>query len=370
MTHQRNKLCVLSILLATTVILTACSDQKDQESMTQNVIQPVKLMTIDSSQVVNIRRFPAELKASEEANLAFRVGGQLTSINVVAGQRVKKGELLAALDPKDYKLKVELAKANQQLAQVQFNRIQTMLKRNATSKSQFDEIKANLAQANNALETAKNQLSYTKLYAPFDGVISSTSTKNFQYVNATQTILHIQNIDNLDVQFQVPENLVTGIKSTRTGYQPTVILDTPPHTVFKGAYKEHKTQPDTSTMAYDVTLHLLRNGNNSQTLLPGMTANVELDLNKLNGTVSHIVVPVEAVLRHENTQTGNADSIVWVYHQDKQSLEARKVTLGKLQGNKIEITSGLKPKEQIVVAGVNDLTPDMKVRPLVRERGL
>lgn len=368
MKHQRSKLCALSITLTASILLTACSKEEKVEDKV--VVQPVKLLTIDPSQVVNIRRFPAELKASEEADLAFRVGGQLSSLKVVAGERVKKGDLLAALDPKDYQLKVELAKANQQLAQAQFNRIQSMLKSNATSRSEFDESKATLDQTNNALETAKNQLSYTKLYAPFDGVIASKSTKNFQYVSATQTLMHIQNIDNMDVQFQVPENLVISIKSTRTGYQPAVILDAPPNAVFKGAYKEHNTQPDTSTMAYDVTLHLLRDGNDTQTLLPGMTANVELDLNKLQGKESHIVVPVEAVLRHENTQTGEANSIVWVYHKDTQTLEARKVTLGTLEDQKIEVTSGLHPDEQIVAAGVNDLTSDMKVRPLTRERGL
>lgn len=370
MNRPNRKQCALTATLAFSLLLTACSSKKEETAAPKEIVRPVKLITIGSTDAINIRRFPAELKASQDADLALRVGGQLTSLNVVSGQHVKKGELLAALDPTDYKLKVELAQANQDLAKAQFDRIQTMLKRNATSKSQFDEAKASLAQANNALETAKNQLKYTKLYAPFDGVISSTSTENYQYVNATQTLMHIQDIDNLDVEFQVPESLVVSIKSTQTDYQPDIIVDVAPNTVFHGTYKEHKTTPDSATMAYDVTLHLIRNDGGKNTLLPGMTANVDMNLSKLLGTQKHIVVPVEAVVERENTATGQAESSVWVFDKNTQHVTPRKVTLGTLQGKMIEITSGLQEGDQMVAAGVDSLTSTMKVRPWTRERGL
>ncbi|MEL0638025.1 efflux RND transporter periplasmic adaptor subunit [Marinomonas sp. TI.3.20] len=370
MNRFKRQKCGLAVTLTMALFLTACSSDKDETSEVKEIIRPVKLLTIGSTDAINIRRFPAELKASKEADLAFRVGGQLMKLNVVAGQRVKKGELLAALDPTDYQLQVELAQAKQDLAQAQFDRIQTMLKRNATSKSQFDESQATLAQANNALESAKNQLKYTKVYAPFSGVIASTKTENYQYVSATQPLMHIQDIDNLDVEFQVPESLVVSIKSTQIDYKPNIIVDVAPNEVFHGTYKEHNTMPDDSTMAYDVTLHLIRDNQKQRTLLPGMTANVDMDLSKLLGITKHIVVPVEAVVQKENTQTGEADSTVWVFNKETGTVASRKVTLGSLQGTMIEITSGLNAGDQVVAAGVDSLTSSMKVRPWTRERGL
>lgn len=371
MTRLSGKKGLFGAMLVATAVLSGCSgEDNNQDQATVDVVRPVKLLTIEATNAINIRRFPAELQASEEVDLAFRVGGQIIKLDAISGQRVKKGQLLAILDPTDYELQVELAEANQKLAQAQFERIQTMLKQNAATRSEYDSAKANLDQSNNALQSARNQLKYTKVYAPFSGVIASVDTENFQYVSATQKLMHIQDIDNLEVSFQIPENLVASIRSTKSGYTPRVVVDVAPDEVLYGRYKEHKTTPDVSTKAYDVTLSLIRKGPSNHTLLPGMTANVDIDLEQLLGSVKHFTVPVEAVFRQENTTTGETQSAVWVYNPTTQKVAARTVKLGVLQGNSIEIVEGLKVGDQVVTAGVSTLTADMSVRPWTRERGL
>ncbi|MCB5161454.1 efflux RND transporter periplasmic adaptor subunit [Marinomonas algarum] len=361
---------IIGLTLSASLLLAGCSPTEEETVVEKEIIRPVKLVPIQATNTINIRRFPAELKASEEADIAFRVGGQLMELNVVAGQRVEKGDLLAVLDPTDFKLQVELAQANQRLAKAQFERIQNLLRQNVTTQAQYDSNKATLDQANNALQTARNQLKYTKVYAPFSGVISSVATENFQYINATAPLMHLQNIDELDIEFQVPESLVVSIKSTDTHYQPNVVVDVAPSEKLTGLYKEHNTTPDETTMAYDVTLKLMRNPASPLTLLPGMTANVDIDLSRLLGQEKHITVPVEAVLRHEDTNTGQANSTVWVYNKATGRVSSRVVTLGTLQNDQIEITSGLNVGDQVVAAGVNSLTDSMQVRPWTRERGL
>jgi RND family efflux transporter MFP subunit len=357
--------------IATALFLSGCSSNEEEAIVEKEVIRPVKLLTIKATDAINIRRFPAELKASEEADLAFRVGGQLMKMHVASGKRVNKGELLAELDPTDFKLQVELAQANQTLAEAQFKRIQSMLKQGATTQSQYDSTKATLDQANNALQSARNQLKYTKIYAPFNGVIASVETENFQYVAAAQPLMHLQNIDKLEVDFQIPENLVVSIRSTEAEYKANVVVDVAPEDNLYGVYKEHKTTPDQNTKAYDVTLSLVReSGTTQHTLLPGMTANVDIDLSQLIGAKKHFVVPVDAVLRHEDTSTGKAHSVVWVFNESTSTVETRNVELGTLEGNQIEILSGLKVGDQVVAAGVSSLTESMHVRPWKRERGL
>ena len=367
MVRQCRVLKPILIALSSLVLLTACSDEPPATN--DDIVRPVKLYTVGATDNVSIRHFPAELKASDEANLAFRVGGQVTKLNVREGQRVKRGELLASLDPTDYQLQVELSQANYNLAKAQFDRVKTMLRSNATSKAQFDEAKANLEQTENALESAKNQVGYSELRAPYDAVIASLNIENFEYVAASQTILHIQNIEQMDVEFQIPERLVANVKKVALDYHPKVSIDAVPQQVFEGVYKEHRTAPDTTTKSYDITLSLLNTDKADVNLLPGMTATVDIDISRISGQAKHILVPVEAVMNKLDDQ-GNSHSVVWVYNSEGGHVSPRPVTLGDMTQNSIEILSGLNSGDQIVAAGVNSLTADMKVRPWTREGGI
>lgn len=360
---------LVGALIASTALLNGCTQaDDDQEVVAPDIIRPVKLFTVETQTAKDIRRFPGELHASQDADLAFRVGGQLKTLKAVEGQTVKKGDLLAQLDPKDFQLQVELAEANYRLAKATFSRVQAIYRQNATTQSQLDESRAALDQAENALEQAKNQLSYTQLTAPFDGVISNVTSENFQYVSATQPLIHLQNIAQLDVVFQLPEALIANIQSSALDYQPRVVIDVASQVEFSGRYKNHNTMPDNTTKAYDVTLSL----NTPQsiqhlTLLPGMTANIDVDINRLLGTRSHILVPVEAVF--EQHQNDASIRQVWVYN-DNNRVTQRPVKVGILQDNEIEILEGLEDGDRIVSAGVHNLDTNTPVRPWTRERGL
>ncbi|MCZ2721434.1 efflux RND transporter periplasmic adaptor subunit [Marinomonas sp. 15G1-11] len=361
---------VIGAVLSAILLLSACSSEDETVVETKpDIIRPVKLFTINTQNAVDIRRFPGELKASQEADLAFRVGGQLQTLNAIAGKKVKKGELLAQLDPKDFQLKVDLAEANYRLAKATFNRVQSVYKQNATTQAQYDEAKASLDQAENALTQAKNQLSYTQLTAPFDGVISTVSTENFQYVNATQALIHIQNINQLDVVFQVPEKLIINIQSHEIAYKPSVVIDAAPSNVLIGKYKKHNTTPDDTTKAYDVTLSLQASNDKSITLLPGMTASIDINIGELLGAEKNILVPVEAVLE-AHTPSGEANRMVWVFNPETNRVESRTITIGALQEDTIEVIDGLKDGDRIVSAGVHSLNKDIPVRPWTRERGI
>ncbi|MFD1384461.1 efflux RND transporter periplasmic adaptor subunit [Rhodanobacter aciditrophus] len=360
----------ITLAFTAAFLLSACSSEEETTTeAAAPIIRPVKLFTVDSTDAVSFRDFPAELKASAESNLAFRVGGQVTKLNVKEGERVKRGQVLASLDPTDYKLQVELSQANYDLAKVQFDRTKTMLSQRATSQAQYDEAKANLDQAQNALQTAQNQLGYSVLKAPYDGIIASLDIDNFEYVAATQTILHIQNIEQMDVVFQIPERLVANVRKVALEYHPKVSIDSAPNQTFEGVYKEHRTTPNETTKSYDATLSLLNSEKASINLLPGMTATVSLDISAISGRPTHITVPIEAVMRKQSNE-GQKQSVVWIYNPVSETVSPRDVTLGDMTQSHIEITSGLSAGEQIVSAGVNSLANDMQVRPWTRERGI
>lgn len=367
MPRNKQGLALCGVLVAS--LMMAGCQKEEKTGPAPEVIRPVKLTQI-GDQSVSVRYFPAELKASEETDLAFRVSGELKSLPVVEGQIVSKGDLLAALDEDDLKLSVKQKRAAYDLAQLQQRRIREMVRQKAATQSQLDEVNTSLKQARTALEQAENQLEYSQIFAPFDGVIAKVYVDNYEFVGATAPVMKLENATHIDVSFQIPEDLVIRIQRGDSAYQPDIQISSVPDRNFKATYKEHSTNPDPSTRGYDVILTMRRPDENDITLLPGMTAEVQININELLGDKSYWLVPVEAVFVAENQSVDNPQKQVWVYDPDTRKLKKRQVTVGELDGDKIQITSGLSAGEQVVIAGVQALREGLEVRPWVKERGL
>ena len=135
-------------LLGLTLALWGCADEPEPVA-TQP--QPVKLFTVDSTAEGQLRHYPGKVVATEGSELAFRVSGQLVKFPVRAGEEVKKGQLLAALDPADFRNQLADRQAQYDLANSQYQRSISLHERGVISEAQFDEIKAKRRQAQAAL---------------------------------------------------------------------------------------------------------------------------------------------------------------------------------------------------------------------------
>ncbi len=359
---------VIACALSSTLLLAGCQKEEAVEASAE-IIRPVKLATI-GHQSVSIRYFPAEFVASQETDLAFRVSGELENLPVTEGEKVRKGQVLAALDDQDFLLNVKQRQTAYDLAKLQHQRISAMVVQKAATQSQLDEVKTSMEQAETALQQAQNQLAYSVIKAPYDGVIAKVYADNYEFVSATAPIVKLENAETIDVRFQVPEDLIARIRKDNTSYLPQVSVESVPGKFFEARYKEHSTNPDPSTKGYDVILTMPRPNPDSVTLLPGMTAEVKVNVNELLGDPAFWLVPVEAVFMDEAKPVDSEDRSVWIYNSEDHRLTKRAVTIGELQGDMIQVTSGLREGEQIVAAGVHAIKEGMEVRPWVKERGL
>jgi RND family efflux transporter MFP subunit len=363
-----NLRALICLCLPASVLLAGCGEPPAPQ---QQAPRLVKLFTVEDPASQRLREFPARLKATNEAELSFRIGGQLKKIEVLQGQQVKLGQLIASIEDTDQRLRVRDRQASFDLANAQFQRIAKLYERQMISRSEYDQRKAALDSANAALSLARQELDYTQILAPFNGVIASTYVDNFQVVQAKQPIATLQSGDSLDVLFQLPENLLTNLhrREDRPDYHPSVTLDSLPGREFEAVYKEHSTQPDPRTLTYEVTLSMPRP--QELNLLPGMSATVKVDFAQLSRTPDNrLLVPVEAVF---SADSGPASAKqVWVVREqdDALHLSARAVEVGQLSRDSIEVLSGLEPGEQIVAVGGAELEEGQTVRPWVRERGL
>lgn len=313
--------------------------------------RPAKIMTVSVGDHETSRLFPAQAEAGDKAVLAFRVPGQLNSLDVHAGQLVTKGQLLATINPDEYRLIQKQAQAQYRLIDVQYQRIKKLRKDKVVSEQDYDSAVANRKTAKATLDQASANLSYTKLSAPYDGTISLLPSENFEYVTAKQSIMHIQTNDILYVAFQLPDYLLQRFSFAEVS--ASVTFDSFPTVSFPLEFEEIDTEADSKTSSYTVKMSMPRPKDLG--ILPGMSGQVKATIPK-GGSEK---LPLSAI-----EQDGE---VTYVWRVSEQGI-VEKVAIEL--NEKRQVISGLNDSEQIVTSGISGLEEGMKVRKWVKERGL
>lgn len=354
----------VAVLLAT-VALSGCGEAQSSVAA-QAVVRPVKLMEVQDEQTGAWRRFPATVVASEQAALAFRINGQLVELNLVEGQSIRQGQLLARLDDRDARNTLLNREADYELADADYRRKAALLERKLISQADYDRARATRKSALAALNSARDQLSYTRLEAPFSGIVAKIELENHQMVRANETVMGVQRNDAIDIRIQAPESLVVSFAATKAPLAqstPQVRFSADPERTYPVRYKEHATKVTPGTQSYEVVFTLPRP--TALNLLPGMSAELQLQTPEA-GKMTAIVLPPSAIDRRD--QDGQVR--VWRFDEQSGRVSAVPVTLGRVRSDGIEVQGKLHGGERVVVAGGQQLEEDMVVKPLHWERGV
>jgi RND family efflux transporter MFP subunit len=356
----------LLLLVCSGMVLSGCSDRSAEVS--EALVRPVKLHQVGGDSVAAIRQFPAVVEPTVRANLTFRVSGKLVQLMARPGQLVQQGELLARLDDTDFTLKLDQARARYELAQTQYARAEQLISQKLVSQAVFDESKAQLQVAQADLSAAETALSYTRLQAPFAGIISRLLVENHENIAAQQPIMELQVRDQVDVVIQVPEDVISNVRKD-FDYQPEVVFDSHPMYRYRARIREWDTRADPATNSFKVVFSMATP--TEFNVLSGMTANVIAEVSKINAAyVDALFIPASAIFMPDAAALSSQQSFVWVYNPSDGVVQLRAVTVSRLTSAGAAITSGLSAGEQIVSAGVQHLSDGQQVRPWVRERGL
>jgi len=360
----------LAVLIGVVLILSACN-KADVDTVKKEVVRPAKIITVGAAGDGLIRSFPAKVKASERSELAFRVSGELAKLSITSGKVVKEGQKLAQLDQTDYQLRVNDSQAKFDLVKVQYERAGKLVKDRMIPISDFDEAKANFLTVQADLKLAKQNMRYTTLRAPYDGRISRVFVKNYENITAQQSIMVIQAQDNIDVEFYVPESVISNARLKKLPDEKRMVdvrFDQFPNKLYQASVKEFDTEADANTQAYRI-LATMKMPNDIK-VIPGMTATVTGKVNEAEARDGIVILPVGAVFVAENETLVSSDRYVWKYDATTQQVSRQAVTVGRLTDDGITIISGVSEGEQIIAAGVHFLKEKQKVKPLIRERGL
>jgi RND family efflux transporter MFP subunit len=328
--------------------------------------RPVKIFVVSGGAADAIRTFPGREDASQRAELAFRVPGQLQQILVKEGDLVEAGQVLARLDPADYQIALEDVQASFDNAQRNFERGKELIVDGNISRTDYDRMEANYRSSSAALSQAELNLEYTVMTAPFRGRIARRNVENFEDVLARQSIFSLQNVEELEVIIDLPESVVRSIRGdvseeaeiassekTSTVDAKATFEGRDQH-VFTLTPKEIATQADAQTQTFRTTFRM--EAPTSFTVLPGMTASVQLDLSTLVSEDSIKWVPTRAV-----QADSGLEARVWVLDPDTMTVSSRAVSIGRLSGRMIEVNDGLEGGEEIVSVGAPYLAEGMRV---------
>jgi efflux transporter, RND family, MFP subunit len=342
-------------LFAISVMLlaTSCGHKKERDAM---LIRPVKTATASSQSVIR-KDFSGIVEAVEYVRLAFRVSGQVINLPVVEGQRVKKGQLIAAIDPRDISLQYAADKAAYETAAAQVERNKRLLGRQAISVQEYEISVANYQKAKSAYELSSNNMRDTKLTAPFDGSIEKRLVENYQRVNSGEGIVQLVNTQKLRIKFTVPDDYLYLLRAKDVTFK--VVFDTYPATVFNAKLEEYLDISTAGTgIPVTITIEDPAFNRSLYDVKPGFTCKIKLASDVAPFLEEKLVnIPLSAIFG----ESENQKTYVWVVKDNKVS--KREVTVYSPTGEaNALISAGIQPGETIVIAGVHQLVDGQTVK--------
>lgn len=324
-------------------------------------VRAVRTQVVAESDAAMPLEFAAEIRARHETRLGFRVGGKLLARHAELGQSVRRGQLLAELDPADLRLAADAAQASLAAARVSAEQAQSDWRRFQDLKAQGFISAAELERREAALKAAQaqqraaeaqagaqnNQTAHARLLAPGDGVVTAVEAERGMVVGAGTPVLRLALEGPRDAVFAVPEDRVAAFRALIGSADALHVRLWGESADLPATVREMAAAADPVTRTYQVRADL---GAARPPL--GRTATVRFGAPQEQAGVR---VPLTALLRREG-QTS-----VWVLDAASMTVRARTVQVAGAQGNEALLAQGLAAGAEIVTAGVHVLAEGQKV---------
>lgn len=327
-------------------------------------VRAVRTQVVSVSQAAASQEFAADVRARIESRLGFRVGGKIVERRVGLGDPVKAGQVLARLDPADFRLAQEAASAA--LVAAEANEAQALadIKRFRELRDQGFISSAELERRETALKSAQaqvlqaraqagaqgNQTAYAVLTAPAAGVVTAVEAEPGMVMSSGTTVLRLAHDGPRDVVFAVPEDRIGGVRGLvgRPGVLTAHLWGSTESLPL--VVREVAAAADPVTRTFLVKADAGPKA--SAVLKLGQSATVRIELPKIDGVVR---LPL-AALRQDQGATA-----VWLVDPDTMTVRTQRVQVAGADGNLAVIAGGLAEGQRVVTAGVHVLTPGQKV---------
>ena len=356
--RNRKKLAPVVLLLLALATFVGCSSDRETASAAPETVSNVSVLSVQPSNVPDLVEAVGTLRAAQTSQLAGQMMANIVEIRVHEGDRVRRGQVLAVLDEDQPRAALDRATAadlaSQQgitaadsdlaLAASTFKRYQTLYEKKSVSPQEFDEVKARYqaaearrdmaragqTQAKAALQQAHTALGYTRILAPFDGLVTEKKADVGALVSPGMPIFTVEDLHRYRLEATVNE---TDLRYVRLGQQAPVIIDAVGDRELKGRVVEIVPAADAASRSFLVKIEIP----SDPALRSGLFGRAQFS----RGEKSSLLVPRTAVVEHGQLQG------VYVLDQNKIA-GLRYITLGKPSGAQVEVLAGLQAGETLI----------------------
>ncbi|WP_261374105.1 efflux RND transporter periplasmic adaptor subunit [Yersinia bercovieri] len=342
-------------LIIVAIVLTGCGEKAHKQAPSA---RPVRAIIAPPPVALGSLIQTGEIRPHEEVTLGFRLDGRILTRQAEVGNRVIAGQVLATQESETSRNQLSSAqnsaRAAEQVAALNLRRMQLLMPSGAIARSQLDSAQADWQAARakrqsseDALKNAQENVSWTKLTAPADGVITQVSASAGQVVSAGQSVITLASGSIRDAVFDVadPQSVPQQADSLFN-----VSLLSAPSVVAQGHFRDVSPQADPQTRTWRLRITL-----DNPPPAMALGASVQLTLNASGPRL--IALPASAL-----TRTGNKPA-VFVVDEKTLTLHLRPVVVGRYSTSEIFISAGVQPGERVVIAGVSKLREGEKVMP-------
>ena len=336
----------LLFLLFCALTIVACRNSAEQP-----LVKTVKVVKPECLGMEADKQFSGIVKEARDVNVGFKTGGQIERIYVKEGDYVRKGQLIAMLDTKDYRLGVEASQIQYDQLKAEVGRLKVLADARNVSGNDYEKALAGLRQVGVKLQSDKNQLSYCVLRSPSDGYVQQRNYEVGEMVQAGSPIVNILDVNGMEVEVDIPAVLYANKEKLRD-FSCTSSID---ESMVYSLHLVSITPKANNSQLYTMKLAFV--GSKGK-LTSGMNVNVRMKMSEKTAADNIVALPVNALFRMDGK------NYVWLVEKDNTVLR-KQVSVGSFnQDGKVVIKDGLYGNETVVCAGVHHLTERQKVRIL------
>lgn len=325
---------LLIVLVIIAIVFRITSDAKNADARRQQT----PLVKVEKPLLEKVKQqlqYNGDVLPIQQAGIFSKVSGNIERIYADIGSSVRMNQLIASIDSTEMYQQYQQTYATYQNANLTYERAKKLVEKNLVSEQDINNAETAMKVAKANYDAAATRLSYTRIVAPFSGIITKRFLDPGTSIMANNaTLFTLMDIDKVKIIVNVPEKDIPLVYKVRTAQ---ITLDALPGKVFEGRVTRFSDAVDLTTRTMDVQVEVT---NNSHEIKPGMFATINLTVSE---NMDALTIPTNVLLKDD------AGSYIFVL--DDKKAKRVNVKLGAEQSERTQIVTGLTGNENIITVG-------------------